>query len=89
MNEELYNFYVANGAKPKALNNSFSQPAIFDKIKKLLENNNIILTEFLSLLKSNYYNFKNVLNYPEGRKRKIFNNFSVKKSMIYKDIFGY
>lgn len=33
--EELYNFYVANGAKPKALNNSFSQPAIFDKIKKL------------------------------------------------------
>lgn len=33
--EELYNFYVANGAKPKALNNYFSQPAIFDKIKKL------------------------------------------------------
>lgn len=32
---ELYNFYVANGAKPKALNNSFSQPAIYDKIKKL------------------------------------------------------
>lgn len=32
---ELYNFYVANGAKPKALNNSFSQPAIFDKVKKL------------------------------------------------------
>lgn len=33
--KELYDFYVANGAKPKALNNSFSQPAIFDKIKKL------------------------------------------------------
>lgn len=32
---ELYDFYVANGAKPKALNNAFSQPAIFDKVKKL------------------------------------------------------
>ena len=33
--EELYNFYVANGTKPKATGNSFSQPAIYDKIKKL------------------------------------------------------
>lgn len=32
---ELYDFYVSNGAKPKAIGNSFSQPAIFDKIKKL------------------------------------------------------
>lgn len=32
---ELYDFYVSNGAKPKALNNCFSQPAIFDKVKKL------------------------------------------------------
>lgn len=60
----------------------------FEEIKKLLENNNEILIKFLSLVKSNYHNFKNVLNYPKGRKYKTFNNFEIKKSMIYKDIFG-
>ncbi len=60
----------------------------FEEIKKLLENNNEILIKFLSLVKSNYYNFKNLLNYPEDRKYKTFNNFEIKKSMIYKDIFG-
>lgn len=60
----------------------------FEEIKKLLEENDEILNNFLTVVKNNYHNFKNLLNYPKGRKHKIFNNFEIKKSMIYKDIFG-